>query len=163
MNAFATTKDKSQASSTGTISTNMRMFIEQLITEEPVVEQQTEQQDTQIVEQPEESLDELLFNWGLLQTYGTQLLDSDQRATENSDGLLRTLPERVAEFLVEESMNGKNPITGLSTFAIAEQLGTYRETVVSILRAFQRQGFIKISYNSIYIADMEALEEIAYM
>ena len=158
MNAIATTKDELQASSTGTVTTNMRMFIEQLITEESTTEQ--------VVEQPEEqesTLDELLFNWGLLQTYGTQLLDNDQMATEDNDSLLRTLPERVAEFLVEESLNGRNPITGLSTHAIAEQLGTYRETVVSILRAFQRQGFIKVSYNSIYIADMEALEEIAYM
>ncbi|MEM7535852.1 MAG: helix-turn-helix domain-containing protein [Chloroflexota bacterium] len=160
MNAIATTKDELQTSATGTVATNMRMFIEQLITEEPV----TTQKDVQ--EQPEErasTLDELLFNWGLLQTYGTQLLDSEQMAVEGNDGMLRTLPERVAEFLVEESMNGKNPITGLSTYAIAEQLGTYRETVVSILRAFQRQGFIKISYNSIYVADMNALEEIAYM
>ena len=149
MTAIATTTDALQVSELGHLPTNFRT----------VIEQENAAPQTEEVA----SLDELLFNWGLLQTYGTQLLQSDQGDVDATDSLLRTLPERVAELLVEESMNGKNPITGLSTHCIAEQLGTYRETVVSILRAFQRQGFIKISYNSIYIADMDALEELAYM
>jgi CRP/FNR family transcriptional regulator, cyclic AMP receptor protein len=97
-----------------------------------------------------------ILSWGLLQTYGERLLQ-----VENSleDVAYKKLPERLAMLLIELSDNGL--IQGVSHQALADHLGTYRETVSAILREFKRQDLVKLGYRRINIVDLETLKDIA--
>lgn len=79
-----------------------------------------------------------ILGWGLLQTYGLRLLQ-----VENSleDVAYKKLPERLATLLLELNDDGSGVIKGISHQALADRLGTYRETVSAILRDFKRQGW----------------------
>jgi CRP/FNR family transcriptional regulator, cyclic AMP receptor protein len=98
-----------------------------------------------------------ILGWGLLQTYGLRLLQ-----VENSleDVAYKKLPERLATLLVELDEDGSGVIKGISHQALADRLGTYRETVSAILRDFKRQGVVELGYRRIRIVDSEVLKEI---
>jgi CRP-like cAMP-binding protein len=98
-----------------------------------------------------------ILGWGLLQTYGLRLLQ-----VENSleDVAYKKLPERLATLLVELDEDGSGVIKGISHQALADRLGTYRETVSAILRDFKRQGVVELGYRRIRIVDSEELKEI---
>jgi CRP-like cAMP-binding protein len=98
-----------------------------------------------------------ILGWGLLQTYGLRLLQ-----VENSleDVAYKKLPERLAALLVELDEDGSGVIKGISHQALADRLGTYRETVSAILRDFKRQGVVELGYRRIRIVDNEELREI---
>jgi CRP/FNR family transcriptional regulator, cyclic AMP receptor protein len=98
-----------------------------------------------------------ILGWGLLQTYGLRLLQ-----VENSleDVAYKKLPERLATLLVELDDDGTGVIKGISHQALADRLGTYRETVSAILRDFKRQGLVELGYRRIRIVDVEELKEI---
>ncbi len=98
-----------------------------------------------------------ILGWGLLQTYGLRLLQ-----VENSleDVAYKKLPERLATLLVELDEDGTGVIKGVSHQALADRLGTYRETVSAILRDFKRQGLVELGYRRIRIVDVEELKEI---
>lgn len=98
-----------------------------------------------------------ILGWGLLQTYGLRLLQ-----VENSleDVAYKKLPERLATLLVELDEDGSGVIKGISHQALADRLGTYRETVSAILRDFKRQGVVELGYRRIRIVDREELKEI---
>jgi CRP-like cAMP-binding protein len=98
-----------------------------------------------------------ILGWGLLQTYGLRLLQ-----VENSleDVAYKKLPERLATLLVELDEDGNGVIKGISHQALADRLGTYRETVSAILRDFKRQGVVELGYRRIRIVDVEQLKEI---
>lgn len=97
-----------------------------------------------------------ILGWGLLQTYGMRLMQ-----VENSleDVAYKKLPERLASLLVELAQDG-NIIKGVSHQALADRLGTYRETVSAILRDFKRQGLVELGYRRIKLTDIELLKEI---
>lgn len=97
-----------------------------------------------------------ILGWGLLQTYGMRLMQ-----VENSleDVAYKKLPERLASLLVELAQDG-NIIKGVSHQALADRLGTYRETVSAILRDFKRQGLVELGYRRIKLTDFELLKEI---
>ncbi len=99
-----------------------------------------------------------ILGWGLLQTYGRRLIQ-----VENSleDVAYKKLPERLAALLLELDKKGDGLIQGVSHQALADRLGTYRETVSAILRDFKRRGLVKLGYRRIEILDEEALKEIA--
>jgi CRP-like cAMP-binding protein len=99
-----------------------------------------------------------ILGWGLLQTYGERLLQ-----VENSleDVAYKKLPERLATLLLELANETTGAIKGVSHQALADHLGTYRETVSAILRDFKRQGLVELGYRRINIIDDETLEEIA--
>jgi CRP-like cAMP-binding protein len=105
----------------------------------------------------EASADELLFVWGMLQTFGAP--HGHSRHTSYA-GTHRTLPERLAALLVTMS-DDEGKLAGVTLQAFAAHLGTQRETVVAILRAFQRQGFVRLGYRQIEVVDMPALKEFA--
>ena len=67
-----------------------------------------------------------ILSWGLLQTYGERLLQ-----VENSleDVAYKKLPERLAMLLLDLSDGEDGLIQGVSHQALADHLGTYRETV----------------------------------
>jgi CRP-like cAMP-binding protein len=98
-----------------------------------------------------------ILGWGLLQTYGLRLLQ-----VENSleDVAYKKLPERLATLLVELDEDRTGVIKGVSHQALADRLGTYRETVSAILRDFKRQGVVELGYRRIRIVDVEELKEI---
>lgn len=98
-----------------------------------------------------------ILGWGLLQTYGLRLLQ-----VENSleDVAYKKLPERLASLLVELDEDGSGVIKGISHQALADRLGTYRETVSAILRDFKRQGVVELGYRRIRIVDSEELKAI---
>ena len=97
-----------------------------------------------------------ILGWGMLQTYGLRLLQ-----VENSleDVAYKKLPERLAALLVELDSDGSHTIRGVSHQALADRLGTYRETVSAILRDFKRQGMVELGYRRIRLMDVEALKE----
>ncbi|HAJ36197.1 MAG TPA: hypothetical protein DCL15_10930 [Chloroflexi bacterium] len=99
-----------------------------------------------------------ILGWGLLQTYGMRLMQ-----VENSleDVAYKKLPERLAALLVELDQDGSGVIKGVSHQALADRLGTYRETVSAILRDFKRQGLVELGYRRIKLADIEALRDVA--
>jgi CRP-like cAMP-binding protein len=99
-----------------------------------------------------------ILGWGLLQTYGERLLQ-----VENSleDVAYKKLPERLATLLLDLADGTTGAIKGVSHQALADHLGTYRETVSAILRDFKRQGLVELGYRRINIIDDETLEEIA--
>jgi len=98
-----------------------------------------------------------ILGWGLLQTYGLRLLQ-----VENSleDVAYKKLPERLATLLVDLDEEGSGIIKGVSHQALADRLGTYRETVSAILRDFKRQGVVELGYRRIRIVDVEELKAI---
>ncbi|HQY91229.1 Crp/Fnr family transcriptional regulator [Caldilinea sp.] len=98
-----------------------------------------------------------ILGWGLLQTYGMRLMQ-----VENSleDVAYKKLPERLASLLIDLDQDG-GVIKGVSHQALADRLGTYRETVSAILRDFKRQGLVELGYRRIRLIDHETLRDVA--
>lgn len=98
-----------------------------------------------------------ILSWGLLQTYGERLLQ-----VENSleDVAYKKLPERLAMLLLDHA-DENGLIEGISHQALADHLGTYRETVSAILREFKRQDLVQLGYRRISIEDIESMKDIA--
>lgn len=101
-----------------------------------------------------------ILGWGLLQTYGQRLIQ-----VENSleDVAYKKLPERLASLLVELDDDSSGVIKGVSHQALADYLGTYRETVSAILRDFKRQGLVELGYRRITLVDPEEMRIVAGM
>lgn len=98
-----------------------------------------------------------ILGWGMLQTYGMRLMQ-----VENSleDVAYKKLPERLAALLVELDIEQSGTIKGVSHQALADRLGTYRETVSAILRDFKRQGLVELGYRRIKLVDSETLRDV---
>jgi len=99
-----------------------------------------------------------ILGWGLLQTYGQRLLQVENNL---EDVAYKKLPERLASLLLELGHNQEGAIKGVSHQALADHLGTYRETVSAILREFKRQEIVELGYRRINILDLELLKETA--
>ncbi|MCS7221840.1 MAG: Crp/Fnr family transcriptional regulator [Anaerolineae bacterium] len=99
-----------------------------------------------------------ILGWGLLQTFGARLAQVEARL---EDVAYKKLPERLAALLLELADHRETTITGVSHQSLADTLGTYRETVSSILRDFKRQGLVSLGYRRIKILDAYGLAEIA--
>lgn len=99
-----------------------------------------------------------ILGWGLLQTYGQRLLQVENNL---EDVAYKKLPERLASLLLELGDNQAGVIKGVSHQALADHLGTYRETVSAILRDFKRQEIVELGYRRINILDLELLKETA--
>lgn len=99
-----------------------------------------------------------ILGWGLLQTYGRRLVQ-----VENSleDVAYKKLPERLASLLLDLDTDQSGVIKGISHQALADYLGTYRETVSAILRDFKRQGLVELGYRRITVVDEEELKYVA--
>jgi CRP-like cAMP-binding protein len=99
-----------------------------------------------------------ILGWGLLQTYGQRLVQ-----VENSleDVAYKKLPERLASLLIDLNTDGSDVIKGISHQALADYLGTYRETVSAILRDFKRQDLVELGYRRITLVDVEELKIVA--
>jgi len=101
--------------------------------------------------------DELIVGWSLLQMYGPKMGNAG-----NMQPVLprKTLPERLASMLLDLAQDDDRVIQGITFNDLAVALGTHRETVASVLRAFRRQGLIDFGQRRIFILDFESLHEI---
>lgn len=99
-----------------------------------------------------------ILSWGLLQTYAARLVQVEDHLEAVT---CKKLPERVAELLISLDHDEDNYLDGISHQMLADHLGTYRETVSSILREFKRLGLIKLGYRRIQIAQRDKLEQVA--
>ncbi len=63
---------------------------------------------------------------------------------------------RLVRLLIRESESGREPIT-MSHRAIAERLGTYRETVSNQLARLKNSGLIDYGYRAIRVLDVDRL------
>lgn len=68
---------------------------------------------------------------------------------------------RLARLLMRESQSGQSPIT-MSHKAIAELLGTYRETVSNQLARLKNIGVIDYGYRAIQVLDAERLGALTF-
>jgi CRP-like cAMP-binding protein len=72
----------------------------------------------------------------------------------------KRLPERLAGLLLELA-NGGRAIRGTSHQALADMLGTYRETISAILRGFKDDGLVELGYRKIELRDVPGLRMAA--
>lgn len=112
---------------------------------------------------PAEKLEETvvrypILSWGLLQTHAARLVQVEDHMEAVT---CKKLPERVAELLLALDHNEDGKLEGISHQMIADHLGTYRETVSSILREFKRSALIKLGYRRIELLDIDELELVA--
>ena len=98
-----------------------------------------------------------VLSWGILQTVGERLAQVENRMEEVA---YKRLPERLASLLLELS-NGGRFIRGTSHQALADMLGTYRETISAILRGFKDAGLVELGYRKIELRDVRGLRAAA--
>jgi len=93
----------------------------------------------------------------MLRTMGLRVVQVENRLEEVA---YRWLPERLAAELIRQSRYADSNQIRLSHQALADILGTYRETISAILRDFREAGWVKLGYRRITILDPEALENL---
>ncbi|HEX2030710.1 MAG TPA: Crp/Fnr family transcriptional regulator [Actinomycetota bacterium] len=91
----------------------------------------------------------------LLQEMSRQVLETRARIRQL---LGRTLSERIARLLMGEAEGRRLTV---SQSAIAQMLGVQRSSVNRVLRSFEEQGWLRLSYASVEILDSGALEAMA--
>ena len=99
-----------------------------------------------------------ILSWSLLQTYGERLAQVESGL---EDIAYKKLPARLAALLLELSNFEEGAVRGFSHQALADYLGTYRETVSAALREFKRQEFVELGYRYLRIVNAQALKDIA--
>lgn len=100
-----------------------------------------------------------IIGWGMLQTFGRRLRQVEDRLEEVA---YKKLPQRLARLLLDLSGNGRSKDTiRTSHQSLADSLGTYRETVSTILRGFKKDGLVELGYRRINVVDPEALQALA--
>ena len=98
-----------------------------------------------------------VLSWGMLQTVGQRLAQVENRMEEVA---YKRLPERLAGLLLELAKGGRT-IRGTSHQALADMLGTYRETISAILRGFKDAGLVELGYRKIELRDPRGLRVAA--
>jgi CRP-like cAMP-binding protein len=99
-----------------------------------------------------------IIGWGMLQTFGKRLRQVEDRLEEVA---YKKLPQRLAKLLLDMS-NGKDQSTIRTSHQyLADSLGTYRETVSTILRTFKADGMVELGYRRINVLDAAALQALA--
>ena len=69
----------------------------------------------------------------------------------------KSLDNRVAAFLIEESVIEDTNELKITHEAIANHLGSHREVITRMLKYFQNEGWVSISRGSVTITDKDAL------
>lgn len=73
----------------------------------------------------------------------------------------KSVPTRIATFLLQLSENTNGKIEGVSHQDLADMVGTYRETVTRILNEFRSAGYIELGRLNVAILDQQAVQAIA--
>lgn len=91
-----------------------------------------------------------------LSSVAQRLVASQQRVI----GLLgRSLPEQVAQLLLDEAADGRVP---LPQRTLAAMVGVQRPSLNKVLKEFERQGLIAVRYAAIDLLDVDGLHRGAY-
>ncbi len=98
-----------------------------------------------------------IIGWGMLQTFGRRLRQVEDRLEEVA---YKKLPQRLAKLLLDMSSGERPGAIRTSHQSLADMLGTYRETVSTILRGFKADGMVELGYRRIYVTDAAALQEL---
>lgn len=98
-----------------------------------------------------------VLSFGMLKTYGERL---SQVESNLEDIAYKKLPARLALLLLDLNEHKNGPIRGFSHQALADYLGTYRETVSAALREFKRQELVELGYRYLRVLDAKKLKEI---
>lgn len=98
-----------------------------------------------------------ILSWGLLQTYAARLAQVEDRLEAVAH---KKLPARLAELLLKLA-DQNHELHGVSHQVLADHLGTYRETVSSILRNFKQERLLVLGYRRIKLLNLAMLQEIA--
>lgn len=72
----------------------------------------------------------------------------------------KSFDQRLADFLLEESIIEDSTMLKITHEKISNHLGTAREVVTRMLRYFQNEDIIKLTRGAIDIIDIDALKEI---
>lgn len=101
-----------------------------------------------------------VIGWGMLQTFGRRLRQVEDRLEEVA---YKKLPQRLAKLLLDmANSNGREQATIRTSHQhLADSLGTYRETVSTILRTFKADGMVELGYRRINVVDPVALRTLA--
>ncbi len=91
----------------------------------------------------------------LLETVGRRLMDAEARLEALA---YKSVPARLATLLLQLAQN--NFVDGKTHQDLAEQIGTYRETVTQTLNDFKAQGLIDIQRKRIEIRDAPRLAQL---
>ena len=95
--------------------------------------------------------------WSMLLTFGERLAQVEDRM----EGFAyRRLPSQLASLLLELD-NGSGIVHGFSHQTLAYMLGTYRETISSVLRRFKDSGLVRLGYRRIELSDLTSLQALA--
>ncbi len=94
----------------------------------------------------------------MFRTLGQRMIQVENRLEEVA---YRWLPERLAIELLRQSQYAGSDQIRISHQALADILGTYRETISAILRDFREAGWVKLGYRRIMILDRDALERMS--
>ena len=70
----------------------------------------------------------------------------------------KSLDKRLAAFLREETSIEGTPALKITHETIANHLGSHREVITRMLRYFQNEGMVKLSWGMVAILDQEKLE-----
>lgn len=97
------------------------------------------------------------LRWGMLRSASERLTQVERRMEEVA---FERLPRRLAWLLLDLACGGRF-ITATSHTALADMLGTYRETVSAILRGFKTAGFVALGYRTIELCDASGLRAAA--
>jgi CRP-like cAMP-binding protein len=99
-----------------------------------------------------------IIGWGMLQTFGRRLRQVEDRLEEVA---YKKLPQRLARLLLDLSNGSSQGTIRTSHQSLADSLGTYRETVSTILRGFKKDGLVELGYRKINVLDEAALQALA--
>lgn len=99
-----------------------------------------------------------IIGWGMLQTFGRRLRQVEDRL---EDVAYKKLPQRLAKLLLDMSNGSDQAPIRTSHQSLADMLGTYRETVSTILRGFKADGMVELGYRRISVTDPAALRALA--
>ena len=99
-----------------------------------------------------------ILGLGMLRTFGRRLAQVENRL---EDVAYKRLPERLAGELLRQRRYFHSDQIRISHQALADILGTYRETISAILRDFKRDQWVELGYRRITIKNPDALADLA--
>lgn len=99
-----------------------------------------------------------IIGWGMLQTFGRRLRQVEDRLEEVA---YKKLPQRLARLLLDLGAGPDKTQIRTSHQSLADMLGTYRETISTILRGFKKDGLVELGYRRISVKDPAALQALA--
>ncbi|MFQ5855851.1 MAG: Crp/Fnr family transcriptional regulator [Anaerolineae bacterium] len=94
----------------------------------------------------------------IVETLGHRLREAEARL---EDIAFKNIPARLASLLLRLQEEHGRTVEGYTHQALAEMIGTYRETTTQTLNEFKRDGLLDIGRKRLELYDLEGLQAIA--